>query len=301
VQWLPDSSAFTFTKTDNIYRHNVQTQEEILVLDGSSLSYHGSKIEMSEYHTTGQQNNLLITGPQKHIWRYSFAAPYFIYDMETKNIFPLANGDADLQNVELSPDNNQVAYVKASNLYVASCKLKGEIKQLTFDGSDNILNGIFDWVYEEEFQRPDAFRWSPDGKKIAFWWTDQTHVKTFHLLDETSERYTKITSLKYPKVGEKNSIIKIGVVEISSGKITWMDIDKKEEEFYIPRIDWTTSSDILCIQRINRKQNFLEVLFGDVNTGKTKKVLTDESHEGWVDITDDFIFFKKKRRISVVF
>jgi len=149
VQWLPDSSAFTFTKGDSIYRHNVQTHEEIVILDGNSITWKEKPIEMSGYHTTGQQNILLITGKQKQIWRYSYAAPYYLYDIPTKTIYPLANADPDLQNVALSPDNTNVAFVKASNLFVASCKPDGGVKQLTVDGNDNILNGIFDWVYEE--------------------------------------------------------------------------------------------------------------------------------------------------------
>eukprot|EP01125_Pyxidicula_operculata_P014467 TRINITY_DN4818_c0_g1_i1.p1 TRINITY_DN4818_c0_g1~~TRINITY_DN4818_c0_g1_i1.p1 ORF type:complete len:714 (-),score=148.89 TRINITY_DN4818_c0_g1_i1:61-2202(-) len=297
VQWLLDGSGFTFTKTSglggqDIYRHNVETNEDTLILDGSKLSIDGKPVEMSGYQTTGQQNILLITGTQKQIWRYSFAAPYYLYYVDTKTLVPLANGDSDLQNVELSSDNNRVAYVKGSNLYVASSK-GGEVKQLTHDGSDDILNGIFDWVYEEEFQRPDAFRWSPDGKHIAFWRTDQSRVKSFTLFDDVSSKYPKVTPLKYPKVGEQNSVVKILVVNVDTGKITEMDIGTNDD-IYIPRIDWTTSPTTLCIQRLNRRQNELELLFADITTGTTRVVLTDKTTTGWIDITDDFIFFKSK-------
>jgi len=113
------------------------------------------------------------------------------------------------------------------------------------------------------------------------------------MYDDVSQRYPKVTNLKYPKVGEQNAIVKIGVVNIYTGELKWMDIGK-EEDIYIPRIYWTTSSDILCIQRLNRKQNFLEILLADVNKCTTQVILTDESKGGWIDITDDFIFFKKK-------
>jgi len=298
VQWLPDGSAFTFIKTNyqtgsqDIYRHNVETHEETLILDGSFLSCDGQLVEMSGYKTTDQQNNLLITGAQKQIWRHSYSAPYYIFDITTKELVPLANSDPNLQNVEFSPDNKKVAFVKSCNLYVS---VGGDVRQLTFDGNDNILNGIFDWVYEEEFCRADAFRWSPDSTKIAFWWTDQTRVKSFSLMDDTSNRYPEITSLKYPKVGEQNAIVKIGVVDINTGKITWVKIgQEQDDDFYIPRIDWTTSSSVLSIQKLNRKQNHLELLFADINSdGATKVILTDKD-SGWIDITDDFIFFKKK-------
>lgn len=299
VQWLPDGSAFTFlkrnpkTKSLDVYRHNVATGDETVVLEGSTLQYNGKTVPMSAYATTGGQNHLLITGDQTPIWRWSYSASYYLYDIEKKDMKALANADPLLQNVSLSSDNSKVAFVKSSNIYVADTQ-SGEVKQLTFDGNDNILNGIFDWVYEEEFHKPEAFRWSPDSKKIAFWRTDQTHVKSFTLMDET-KAYTETSSLKYPKVGEKNSIVKIGVVDVTSGEIKWMDIGTNDD-IYIPRIDWTSIPGKLAIQRLNRKQNFLELLLADTTTGTTKCVLTDENKNGWIDITDDYIFFKNKEQ-----
>ena len=125
------------------------------------LAHDGVKIDMSAYQTTGMQNTLLITGPQRQIWRHSYAAPYFLYDIEDKSVIALAKGDPNLQNVELSPDGASVAFVRDNNLYVADVET-GTSRAMTTDGSDNILNGVFDWVYEEEFGRPDAYRWSPD-------------------------------------------------------------------------------------------------------------------------------------------
>ena len=297
IQWLPDGSAFTFTRENettgklDIYRHNVKSGEETLILEGDGLMFNGSKVEMSEYQTTGQQNHLLITGPQRQIWRHSYAAPYYLYDIEDKQLIALAKNDPDLQNVTLSPDGKWVAYAKNNNLYVADVET-GESKQLTSDGSDDILNAVFDWVYEEEFGRADAYRWSPDGKKIAFWRSDQSHVKEFYLLDELPY-YAKLTRLKYPKVGEKNAIISIGVVDVVSGEIKWMDLGENED-IYIPRMDWTNTPNTLSIQRLNRKQNHLELLFADVTTGTTRLIMDDQNPKAWVDVTDDFIFLKKK-------
>lgn len=163
----------------------------------------------------------------------------------------------------------------------------------------------------EEFGRADAFRWSRDSKKIAFWHTDQTGVQSFLLYDDTTERYPVSTTLKYPKAGEKNSVVKIGVADISSGQIVWMDIGEEvctdafpphllQKDIYIPRIDWTTKPNILAIQRLNRKQNKLELLFADVNDGSVKTVLTDVSTTGWVEVTDDFIFFEVWREKCLV-
>lgn len=298
IQWLPDGSAFTFTRdtngknTPDIYRYHLKSGRETLVLKNGKLPYNGAPLRISDFHTTGIQEHLLLTGEKRKIWRHSFVAPFYLYDMKMKKLTALANNDPELQNVMLSPDGKWVAYVKNNNLYLAGVN-DGESRQLTFDGSDNILNGVFDWVYEEEFGRADAYRWSPDSKKIAFWRTDQTRVKTFILLNELPH-YSDSIHLKYPKVGEQNAIVKIGVVDIKSGNIAWMDTGENDD-VYIPRIDWTRNSATLAIQRLNRRQNRLELLLTDAASGQARVMLTD-SNEAWVDVTDDFIFLKKSDR-----
>ncbi len=298
LQWLPDGSAFTFTRKSeengaaDIYRHQVKTGQETLVLKSGELQYQGAAVEISDYQATGMQNFLLLTGKKKKIWRRSFTAPHYLYNMKTKKLIALAKNDPGLQTVALSPEGKWVAYVKNNNLYVAEVE-NGESRQLTFDGSEDILNGVFDWVYEEEFGRADAYRWSPDGQKIAFWRTDQARVKTFFLLDELP-RYSAPEPMKYPKVGEQNAIVKIGVVDITTGKTAWMDIGENED-IYIPRIDWTNSSRTLAIQRLNRKQNQLELLLAGADSGGSRVILTD-ADPAWVSVTNDFIFLKLSDR-----
>ena len=294
VQWFPDGTAFTFTRTDangekEVLRHFVSTGREELILKPKDLFFNGEYVKMSAFYTTGISNMLLISGPRKQIWRHSYSAPYFLFNIATKQLTALANGDSGLQNVDISPDGRLVAYVKDYNLYVTNIATS-EIKQLTSDGTENILNGIFDWVYEEEFGRADALRWSPDSKSIAFWHTDQTRVKSFVLLDELPT-YSQATYLKYPKVGEQNAVVKIGVVDIESGKTVWMDTGK-DDDIYIPRIDWANTPNTLAVQRLNRKQNRLELLMCYTLSGKSSKILTD-ANEAWVDVTDDFYFLKK--------
>lgn len=298
VQWLPDGSAFTFTRSNpqtgqnDIFRYDVKSGKENLVLASADLMVNGTAIEMTEYQTTGQQNRLLITGVREQIWRHSYTSPYYIYDIQQKSLTPLAKNDPALQNVDLSPDGKSVAYAKGNNLYVADVQ-SGESRQLTTDGSFNILNAVFDWVYEEEFGRADALRWSPDGKRIAFWRTDQQRVKSFQLIDELPQ-YPEITELKYPKVGEQNAIVKIGVADISSGKITWMDIGDNDD-IYIPRIEWTADAKTLSIQRLNRKQNLWELLLADAGSGETRKILEDRNNT-WIDVTDDVLFLKGQKQ-----
>ena len=214
IQWLPDGSAFTFTKRntqnglEDIYKHYVSSGNEELIVSASELIYNSYLINMSHYSWTDNGRYLLITGPQVAIWRHSRQAPYYLMEVSTKKITALADNDPHLRNVKLSPDGKWVGFVKNHNLYIDELSSNKEI-QLTNDGNDDILNGEFDWVYEEEFSIADGWRWSPDSKKIAFWKLDQTRVKEFYLVDEMST-YNKIYALKYPYAGEQNSIVKIG-------------------------------------------------------------------------------------------
>ena len=242
---------------------------------------------MSSYEWTDDVNFLIIRGPVKTIWRHSKMSPAYLYDIETQNIIAIANEHEGLKNVKLSPDGNFAGYVKEHNLFIIELST-GKETQLTFDGNENILNGEFDWVYEEEFSIADGWQWSPDGSKIAFWKFDQTRVKEFYLIDEMYT-YNKVMPLKYPKVGEQNAVVNIAVVDVKSGETKIMDTGK-DDNIYLPRIYWTSSSDQLSILKLNRKQNKLDLLIADTNSGKSKIILTD-SDSCWVDIEDNHLTF----------
>jgi dipeptidyl-peptidase 4 len=299
IQWKPDGTSFTFTKNNeetnlaDIYEHSISAGEEKLLAAGSDLVYNESPIKMSKYSWTDDGKYLLITGPETAIWRHSKQAPYFLFEVNTQTLTPLADGNSALKNVKLSPDGQKVGYVKEHNIYVTDLET-GEEKAITKDGTANILNGEFDWVYEEEFSIADAWRWSPDGKKIAFWRMDQTRVKEFYLIDE-SGIYNKVSSLKYPKTGEQNSIVQIGIADIESETISWMDIGSGDD-FYIPRIFWTNSSDILAILKLNRHQNYVELLFADSESGNSKVIIEDKNST-WVDVKQDIMFLKDSDQI----
>jgi len=299
VQWQPDGTAFTYTKDDSlnglldIFKHEVDSGKDFLLVKGSQLKYKSVPIKMSHYSWTESGKFLLIEGPETAIWRHSRQAPFYLYNVATKKITALAGNSYHLRNVKLSPDGKNVGFVRDHNIYVVNLAT-GKEKEINNDGTDNILNGEFDWVYEEEFGLANAWRWSPDGKKIAFWRVDQTRVKVFHLVDEMGI-YNTVFNLKYPKAGEQNSIIKIGVADLTNGKTSWMDIGKNDD-IYIPRIYWTNSSSKLAILRLNRLQNHLEMLMANSSTGESKTIITD-SDSDWVDIQDDIQFLKNKNEI----
>lgn len=300
IQWLPDGSAFTYTKGnpktgfEDIYKMDVKSGKVILLLEGASLMDNGKQVHMSHYEWTPNGKYLLIEGKETAIWRHSRQAPYYLYDVASKKVIALANHNPHLRNVKLSPDGRWVGFVRDHNIFVVNLSSDKEF-QITHDGSDNILNGEFDWVYEEEFGLADAWRWSPDSKEIAFWRLDQTRVGVYHLVDDLAGQYNTVFNLKYPKVGTKNSIVKIGVATIADGKTTWMDIGKNDD-IYIPRIYWTNSSSELAMLRMNRPQNHLEMLLANTSTGKSKTIISD-SDPDWIDIQDDIQFLKHKDEI----
>ena len=299
VQWLPDSKAFTYTERDengneDIYKHDVISGSDTLLVKADELIYNSEEIKMSSYQWTKDGKYLLIEGPSVSIWRHSTQAPYYLYDVTAKEITALAKGDTHLRNVKLSPDGKLVGFVRDHNLYVADLAT-GTEKALTNNGSENILNGEFDWVYEEEFSIADAWRWSPDSKKIAYWQFDQTRVKEFHLVDELPV-YNKVSSLKYVKVGEQNSIVKIGVINLESNKTTFMNTGDNDD-IYLPRIFWTNSSSTLSILRLNRAQNKAEILMADADTGESKTIITD-TDPAWVNVSN-ILFLKSRDQIVI--
>ena len=152
----------------------------------------------------------------------------------------------------------------------------GRITQLTRDGSDTTINGTADWVYEEELDVRDGFRWSPDGRRIAYWQFDTTGVGVFSLIDDTSALYPTITRIPYPKVGTTNSAVRIGVVSADGGETKWMRTPGDPREHYLARLEWIDGA-TLAIQQLNRLQNRNDFLLADVGDGDVKRIFRDES------------------------
>ncbi len=299
IQWHPSGRYFTFTKNNaetgqlDIHKHEVDSGAETVLLAGAEAAYDGNPIHLSSYRWTDNGRYMLLAGKVEKIWRHSSQAPHFLFDVENRVMTQLADGNSHLRNVKLSPDGRWLGYVRDHNIYLHNLKT-GDQKTLTSDGTADILNGEFDWVYEEEFGLADAWRWSPDGKKIAFWQIDQTRVKEFHLLDELP-LYNTVFKLKYPKAGEQNALVKIGIFDLESGETTWVDLGA-ETDIYVPRIFWTNSSSKLAVLRMNRLQNHLELLLADSETGATRKILEDKN-DTWVDVRQDILFLKTRDQI----
>ena len=297
VQWSEDGACFTFTRRNtetgllDIYEHEIATAEEHVLLSSDQLKHNGEPVEMSSYQWSDDRRFLLITGPVNRTWDSIREAPRWVYDNLNKSMMAMAGENTALRNVYLSPDGKHAGYVLDNNLYVADLE-KGHVHAVTTDGSENIFNGIFDYG-STEFGFTDAWHWSPDGQKIAFWRLDVTELKVFYMIDELG-KYNEIRALKYPNTSEKHAINQIGVFDLNSGETTWMDIGVNKDD-YIPRIDWTRSSGKLSIQRLARSHELLDLLMADVETGETRIVMS-ETDPAWIDITTDLMFFEDQDR-----
>jgi dipeptidyl-peptidase-4 len=178
-----------------------------------------------------------------------------------------------------SPDGSRVAYVRGNNLYVED-PAQGGIVQLTTDGSTTIINGTFDWVYEEEFSLHDGFRWSPDGARIAYWQLDAAGVRDFLLINDTDSLYSHVIPVQYPKVGTTLSACRVGVVSAAGGPTTWFRTGGDPRNNYIPRMDWAGSGEGIAFQYMNRLQDTNRLMLADPRSGSLRTILT-ESDSTW--------------------
>ncbi|MGD9488215.1 MAG: S9 family peptidase [Calditrichaceae bacterium] len=299
LNWVPGENAYSFIKYEGVsrlpvlYKFDLKSQKEIALLDSAILKSPDDQkpLRWSSCKWSDSGSKILLTSHMEYIWRHSRQAIYYIYDFKSKTLRKISRDGKALSNVKFSPDESMVGYVLENNLYMMNL-LSGDVTQLTSDGSDTIINGQFDWVYEEEFAISDGWEWSPDGKKIAFWRLDQSPEPKFSWIDFDPVNGS-VETIRYPKAGDPNALVKIGVFDLISGQTTWMDTGN-EPDIYIPRIKWTQNPDILSIQRLNRLQNKLELMLADAKSGKTKTILT-ETDPCWIDVADDLVFLKNKR------
>jgi dipeptidyl-peptidase 4 len=237
--------------------------------------------DVSDYELSGDETKIILLTNRKGIYRRSFTAQYFIYDIKSKQLQPLSD-KKEQQLATFSPDGSKIAFIFENNIYYKDL-ITAQETQVTFDGKkNNILNGLPDWVYEEEFGFNKAFDWSADSKRLAYIRFNETNVKTFDmtvyagLAPKLAQNilYPENRQWKYPKAGESNSIVNVFIYDLQTTKSVQADIGI-ETDIYIPRIKWTNQVNQLSIVRLNRLQNKMDLLFADASSGNTKIVYTD--------------------------
>ncbi|PTD14510.1 S9 family peptidase [Flavobacterium columnare] len=243
---------------------------------------------IDQYTFSKDEKKILIANNSEQIFRHSFVADYFIYDTTTKSLTQLT--DYKVQEPSFSPDGSKITYVYQNNLYFYDIALKKHT-QITTDGKKNsIINGVTDWVYEEEFSFVKAYDWNLDSNKIGFIRFDETDVPQFSMDLYNEGLYPLQSVFKYPKAGEKNALVSLHIYDIKTGITKKINLDNYND-FYIARIKWTNDPNTLSAQILNRHQNNLDLLFVDGNSGTTKVVL-NEKDKAYVDVTDNLTFLK---------
>lgn len=273
----------------DITRYDAATGAKSVLVPADKLAPQGEssplQIEQFDFSPDGQK--LLIFTGSARVWRSNTRGDYWVLDLKSWKLNKLG-GDAKpstLMFAKFSPDSTRVGYVRENNIYVENLNdgSGNKITKLTADGSRYMVNGTFDWVYEEELFCRDGWRWSPDSKQIAYWQLNSEGVKEFSLINNTAGLYPVITSFPYPKAGEMNSAARVGAISAQGGQTTWFDIQGDPRNNYLPRMEWAASSDEVIIQQLNRLQNTNIVMLGDVRTGRTRPILT-EKDDTWVDV-----------------
>ena len=279
VRSLSDGERYTTMSDGRVLCFLYRTGEPAGVLFDASAAE--PRIEFTDYVLSADERRLLLTTDVEPIYRHSFTAEYWIYDRQDGSLRRLSQGGPQ-QQAQFSPDGSRVAFVRGGNLFVAD-PAAGSERQLTFDGRFNhIINGLPDWVYEEEFSFARAFAWSPDGRKIAYLRFDESRVKQYNMNRFAGGLYPENYTFKYPKAGEQNSVVELYCCDAADGSTVRMDTGEQTDQ-YIPRLFWTPTGQ-LGFYRLNRLQNHFEVLLCD--SSGASRVVYDERNDRYVERVD---------------
>jgi len=299
ARWLKHKPGYTTLEESeavdqgrDIVWYEPESGERTILVSAEQLIPAGSStpLEIDGYHWSQDGSKLLIFTNSQRVWRRNTRGDYWVLDLNTDSLVQIG-GDvepATLMFAKFSPDAQKIGYVHKNNIYVEDLK-DHNITPITSDGSETIINGTFDWVYEEEFSLRDGFRWSPDSKRIAYWQLDTEGVGEFVLVNYTDGLYPKLKKFKYPKVGTTNSSCRAGIVSAEGGQTVWLKVQGDPRNNYIARMEWADNSDEVIIQYLNRLQNTLKLMLGDAESGEVHTILT-ETDDAWVELVNNLIW-----------
>jgi dipeptidyl-peptidase-4 len=288
IQWIENGEAYVIIEKsdegdDQLVRYQSTTQNGTLYVAAESLKNDDKSLPIESFSLSPDGSKILLFTNSSRVWRTNTKGDYWVYDVATKSLKQLGKNlePSSLMFAKFSSDNKYAYYVHNFNIYKEDFSTN-EVNQLTSDGDGDIINGTFDWVYEEEFGKRDGFILSPDDNHLAFWRLDASETGTFYMINNTDSIYSTLVPVQYPKVGQEPSATKIGVIDLVSQKTLWIPLEGGEKENYIPGIQWV-NEDLLLVQQMNRHQNQLIVWSFKPSNGTLKKVYT-EKEDTWVDL-----------------
>lgn len=303
IRWMKDGLGYSSIEKsskvdgDDIVRYDALSGKRSILIAAEELIPSGANkpLNIADYQWSDDNSKLLIFTNTRKVWRYHTRGDYWVLDLKTRKLSQLGEGipSTTLMFAKFAPDDTRVAYVSENNIFVEYIA-SGKITQITSDGDKDIINGTFDWVYEEELDCRDGFRWSPDGKNIAYWQSDTKGVGTFYLINNIDSIYSKPIPLPYPKVGQTLSDVKIGVVSAEGGQTRWFDFPGDPRNNYLARMDFIPNSQEVMVQQLNRAQNQNSVWIADTQTMNMSKILVDQD-EAFLDLHDNILWLEGEK------
>ena len=294
VVWNESETGYFTIKDNNIVLVSTRGKEDKVILSSSQVN----NLEIESFSFSQSKNKILIFTQSVKVWRYNTRGDYWVYDFKKNEIQKLGRNmsSSSLMFAKFSPNERFVAYVSKEksesgirnsstsvNIYLESLDDRTIKKLTSSNGTKKLINGTFDWVYEEEFGCRDGFIFNEDGTRIAFWQIDANQVRDFYMINNTDSIYSYTIPVEYPKVGEDLTPARIGVINLTNEEITWMKIPGEQNKFYLPRMTWMPGRNDLMIQQLNRKQNHSKIYIANANNGSTE-LLMEEKDEAWVDL-----------------
>ncbi|MFT6847077.1 MAG: dipeptidyl-peptidase-4 [Cryomorphaceae bacterium] len=290
IQWDSNGEGYitieksdTLDGADELVHYIGSSQERTLFIDAEKLQVNDSSLAIESFTLSPDGTKVLLFTNSSRVWRSNTKGDYWVFDVQTQSLKQLgASFEASsLMFAKFSSDNRFVFYVHQFNIYKEDFTTSATTA-LTKGGNGEIINGTFDWVYEEEFGKRDGFSINPSDQYLAFWQLDASTTGTFYMINNTDSIYSQPIPIQYPKVGDEPSAAKIGVIDLSTEEMVWVPIEGGEKENYIPGMQWV-NEDLLLIQQLNRHQNHLIIWAYTPSSKSVKKVYT-EKEDTWVDI-----------------
>ena len=286
IKWSNDGNSYYSVEKNELIQYTLPGNKPVVVISKKQITPIGdtTPLQFNYFSFSADQQKVLLFTNTKRVWRLNTKGDYWMLDRTSGTLTQLGKTlpASSLMFAMFSPDGKSVAYVSGNNIYVEDVTTS-QIKALTSDGTVTLINGTFDWVYEEEFACRNGFRWSPDSKKIAYWQIDASSIKKYYLINNTDSIYSRIIPIEYPKVGEKPSSCRVGVVNIADNRTTWMRIPGDPAQNYIVRMEFIPATDNLLTQQLNRKQNVSKLYISEASTGNSR-IIEEETDKAWVDI-----------------
>uniref|UniRef100_UPI004048E1DC S9 family peptidase n=1 Tax=Algoriphagus sp. TaxID=1872435 RepID=UPI004048E1DC len=284
IKWDKNGDTFYAIVKNEIFQHSLPNTVGEKLISSAQLSPKGqAPLSITDFAFSADGQKVLIYTNTKSVWRLQSQGDYWVYELATEKLTQVGEElpESSLRFAKFSPDASKVAFVSEFNLYVQDLT-SGQISMLTADGTRKLINGTFDWAYEEEFACRDGFQWSPDGTRISFWQIDANQIRDYYMINTTDSIYSQIIPVEYPKVGESPSPARIGIIELASKELTWLNIPGDPQQHYLPRMEWN-SPEFLLLQQLNRKQNHSKILGVNVTTN-VANLIFEEQDETWIDV-----------------